>query len=25
MPIPGYVPEENFTEIEKIERSKKGI
>ena len=25
MPIPGYVPTQNFTEIEKIERSKKGI
>ncbi len=25
MPIPGYVPQQNFTEIEKIERSKKGI
>ena len=25
MPIPGYVPTQNFTEIEKIERDKKGI
>ncbi|MBR7103085.1 MAG: dehydrogenase, partial [Tidjanibacter sp.] len=25
MPIPGYVPTQNFTEIEKIEREKKGI
>ena len=25
MPIPGYVPEQNFTDIEKVERSKKGV
>ena len=23
--MPGYVPTQNFTELEKIERSKKGI
>ena len=25
MPIPGYVPTTNFTDIEKVERAKKGL